>query len=106
MLWVLISVDELSDEEAMACESVLLTVEVDDSIWLGVVMVGMEVATGCSFTVADVGGADLVAVGVLCWSEDGDAGRVGDGIERADRGSRLFFSLIDMTIFSRSMGVM
>ena len=79
-------------------------------------MVGMGVATGFSETNADAAagagesaGADVVdfvAVGVWWSSEDGGLGIVGEGMDSADSGSRLFFSLMEMTIFSRSMGVM
>lgn len=66
MLWVLISVDELSDDDAMAWESVLLTVDVEDSRWLGAAMVGMGVATVRSGSNAGAGadGVGFVAVGV------------------------------------------
>ena len=85
-------------------------------------MVGMGVAAGFSEidagtgtgvgAGADVGASfgagvvDFVAIGVWRSSEGGGLGIEGEGMDNADKGSRLFFSLMEMTIFSRSMGVM
>jgi hypothetical protein len=122
MLWELIPADELCEDDATACESVLLTVEADDTRWVGAAIVGMQVATGFAKTNAGAGAGaaadtgvgasagagvvDFVAIGVWRSSEGGGFDMAGEGIDNADSGSRLFFSLIEMTIFSRSMGVM
>jgi hypothetical protein len=64
---------------------------------------GVGVGVGASAG-ADV--VDFVAIGVWRSSEGGGLGIAGEGMNDADSGSRLFFSLMEMTIFSRSMGVM
>jgi hypothetical protein len=97
---VLISQDEPSEQDARVRDSALLTVDVGDAAQLGAVMVCIGVAVATGFVVDGVG-FEVVVAGCSSWEVD-----EAKGMESAGSGSRLFFSLIEMTIFSRSLGVM